>query len=118
MMGCLVLWKCLVACLCGESSQQPTWPQVRQRRRCTHFEPIFKHSSQPSALGVTVRMVSRWLQVSVTDRTSCRVDDLFRDSVCSEIGVDGSDDLRALANRCRHALHRTGTHIADGENAR
>ncbi len=50
----LAPWKCLVACLCGELSQQPTWPQVRQRRRCTQGEPIFKHSSQPSALGVTV----------------------------------------------------------------
>jgi Winged helix-turn helix len=34
----------------GELSQQPTWPQVRQRRRYAHGEPIFRHSSQPSAL--------------------------------------------------------------------
>ena len=44
----------------GEPSQQPTWPQLRHNRRCSHGEPIFKHSSQPSALGVTSRMVSVW----------------------------------------------------------
>src|SRR5258708_39832231 len=62
MTGCWVAWKCLVACLLGESSQQPTWPHVRQIRKCSHSLPIFRHSSQPSALGVTSRMPARWLQ--------------------------------------------------------
>jgi hypothetical protein len=57
-----VAWKCLVACLLGESSQQPTWPQVRQIRKCSHTLPLFRHSSQPSALGVTLRMPAMWVQ--------------------------------------------------------
>ena len=51
-------WKCLVACRFGDESQQPTCPQVRQRRRWTHSPPIFKQSSHPSALGVTFLIVS------------------------------------------------------------
>jgi len=46
----------LVAWRLGESSQQPTWPHVRQSRRCTHQDPVLRHSSQPSALGVTSTM--------------------------------------------------------------
>src|SRR6266446_10569519 len=61
MIGCLVAWKCLVACLFFESSQQPTCPQVRQRRRCTQVSPVFKQSSHPLALGVTCRIWSRWV---------------------------------------------------------
>ena len=52
--GKALAWKCAVACLFGESSQQPTWPQVRHMRRCSHRLPLLRHSSQPSALGVTV----------------------------------------------------------------
>jgi hypothetical protein len=48
--------------LFGESSQQPTWPQLRQIRKCSHRLPLFRHSSQPSALGVTVWMPATWLQ--------------------------------------------------------
>src|ERR1700688_1609736 len=66
MTGCWVAWKCLVACLLGESSQQPTWPQLRQIRRCSHSLPLFRHSSQPSALGVTLRMPAMWLQPLAT----------------------------------------------------
>src|ERR1700704_596886 len=62
MIGWLVAWKCLVACLLGESSQQPTWPQLRQIRKCSHTLPLSKHSSQPSALGVTSRMPAMWVQ--------------------------------------------------------
>src|ERR1700726_4725841 len=62
MTGCWVAWKCLVACLLGESSQQPTWPHVRQIRKCSHSLPLFRHSSQPSALGVTSRMPAIWVQ--------------------------------------------------------
>src|SRR5260221_10052719 len=53
MMGCSVLWKCLVACLFFEESQQPTWPQIMQSRRCTHVSPILRQSSQPLLCGVT-----------------------------------------------------------------
>src|SRR5260370_21913388 len=62
MTGCPVAWKCFVACLLGESSQQPTWPQLRQIRRCSHSLPLLRHSSQPSALGVTLRMPAMWVQ--------------------------------------------------------
>ncbi len=41
------------------SSQQPTWPQVRHSRKWTHGLPIFRHSSQPLALGVTSRDLVR-----------------------------------------------------------
>src|SRR5260221_9085083 len=59
MIGWLVAWKCLVACLFFESSQQPTCPHSRQRRKCTQVSPIFKQSSHPLALGVTSRIWSR-----------------------------------------------------------
>src|ERR1700737_1538696 len=62
MIGCPVAWKCLVACLFGESSQQPTCTQLRQIRRCSPTLPVFRHSSQPSALGVTLRMPAMWVQ--------------------------------------------------------
>src|SRR6202012_3183105 len=62
MTGCCVAWKCLVAWRLGESSQQPTWPQMRPSRRCTHSSPVFRHSSQPSALGVTVAIRCRCVQ--------------------------------------------------------
>src|SRR6266446_1724454 len=47
MVGWLVMWKCLVACLFFDESQQPTWPQAKQSRRCTQRSPVFRHSSQP-----------------------------------------------------------------------
>src|SRR5437762_5185385 len=56
MTGWPVAWKCFVACLFLEESQQPTWPHVRHSRRCTHFSPVARHSSQPSELGVTGRI--------------------------------------------------------------
>src|SRR3712207_7399180 len=40
-------WKCPVACLFFECSQQPTCPQISQRRRCTQVSPIFRQSSHP-----------------------------------------------------------------------
>jgi hypothetical protein len=30
--------------LLGESSQQPTWPQLRQIRKCSHALPLCRHS--------------------------------------------------------------------------
>lgn len=63
MIGWLVAWKCAVACLFGELSQQPTCPQVRQIRRWTHQSPVLRHSSQPRALGVTLRIECKWWQL-------------------------------------------------------
>src|ERR1700730_3505909 len=75
MTGCWVAWKCLVACLLGESSQQPTWPHVRQIRKCSHSLPLLRHSSQPSALGVTVRMPAMWVQPFANRSDLFRVED-------------------------------------------
>src|SRR5437899_11060359 len=63
MIGWWTLWKCLVACLFGELSQQPTCPHVRHRRRCTQLLPMARHSSHPSGVrGFTSRIWSRCLQ--------------------------------------------------------
>jgi hypothetical protein len=43
--------KSAVVGLFGELLQQPTWLQVRHIRKCSHRLPLFRHSSQPSALG-------------------------------------------------------------------
>src|SRR5215204_3920050 len=60
MIGWPLAWKCLVACLFFEESQQPTWPQMRQSRRCTQLSPLCRHSSQPlGVFGVTSRIWSR-----------------------------------------------------------
>jgi hypothetical protein len=56
MMGWLVARKCFVACLFFEESQQPTCPQVRHILKWTQRSFIFKHSSQPGALGLTSRI--------------------------------------------------------------
>src|SRR2546421_4114533 len=64
-MGWPVAWKCRVACLFFEESQQPTCPQIRHSRRCTQVSPIFRQSSQPFALGVTSRIWSRCVQVCI-----------------------------------------------------
>src|SRR5258708_14317684 len=62
MIGWSVAWKCFVACLLLLESQQPTCPQMRQIRRCTHVSPVFRQSSQPCALGVTSLIWSRCVQ--------------------------------------------------------
>lgn len=46
-MGCLVWWKCFVACLFGDESQQPMCPQLKHKRKWTHREPVCRHSSHP-----------------------------------------------------------------------
>src|SRR4051794_10468368 len=63
-MGCSVVWKCLVACLFFELSQQPMWPHSVQNRRWTHVSPISRHSTQPVPEGFTSWTVSRWVHVS------------------------------------------------------
>ena len=49
--GCPRAAACLLACLFLESSQQPTFPQVRHMRRCTQRSPRARQSSQARALG-------------------------------------------------------------------
>src|SRR5688572_10625070 len=48
MIGWPVAVACFVACWLGESSQHPTWPHSRQRRRCSQGVPSRRQSSQPS----------------------------------------------------------------------
>src|SRR4030095_5232164 len=50
MTGCWVSWKCFVACLFGEESQQPTWPHIWHSRRATHRGFSTRHSSQVSGV--------------------------------------------------------------------
>src|SRR3989442_5224416 len=45
-----------------EESQHATWPQVRHILRWTQRSFIFKHSSQPAALGLTSRIWLRCVQ--------------------------------------------------------
>src|SRR3981081_4321055 len=71
MIGWLVAWKCLVACLFGESSQHPTCPQVRQRRRCTQLSPLLRHSSHPrGVLGAWSLAARRCAQSSTSPVTA------------------------------------------------
>src|SRR5262249_31714158 len=65
MIGCLVAWKCLVACLFFDESQQPTWPHERHMRRCTHESPVLRHSSQPRVCGLTSWIWSWCVQVFI-----------------------------------------------------
>ena len=62
--GCLDAWKCFLACLFLEESQQPTCPHDRQRRRWTHLSPIFMHSSQPCLVVCLILIWSRCWQDS------------------------------------------------------
>ena len=80
MIGWLVAWKCAVACLFGELSQQPTSPQTMHSRRCTHQPPVRRHSEQPSVLdGVTFRsIVSRCVRLPWSPRR--------RSSDCEQVG--------------------------------
>jgi hypothetical protein len=66
MIGCFVAWKCAVACLFGESSQQPTCPHVRHSRRCTQLPPILRQSSHPAPGRRTVLIL-----ISVTWPQGC-----------------------------------------------
>src|SRR5437867_11245665 len=116
MMGWRLAWKCFVAWRFGESSQQPTWPQVRQSRKCTHLERVFRHSSQPRALGVTSRIESSWAHASAMG-SSLRFRDDGWAARLGEEGVQRRDDLRSLPHRGRDPFHRTRAHVADGEHA-
>src|SRR5579872_255146 len=112
MMGWPVWWKCLVAWRWGELSQQPTCPQMRQSRKCTQREPIFRHSSQPSALGVTLRIAETCAHPSLIASSGAIavVSRGFR-----KIFVQRRDHLRAFADGSCDALYRAGPHVTDGK---
>src|SRR6516165_8896396 len=50
MTACPVSWKCRVACLPTDESQQPTWPHRRHSRSSTHRVPSRRHSSHASGV--------------------------------------------------------------------
>src|SRR5579864_9677799 len=113
MMGCLVWWKCFVACLFFESSQQPTWPHVRHSRRCTHVSPIARHSSQPVLFGSSVRTKFRWSHSAGIARSSQRT----LPGVSATPGhmlVNQCDGGGAFTDRTAHPLDRSRAHVADG----
>jgi hypothetical protein len=61
MIGCSVSAACFEACLFFEASQQPTFPQVRQRRRLTQVSPISTQLGHESAeLGSTGSRALMW----------------------------------------------------------
>src|SRR5207247_2004063 len=100
MIGCFVLWKCFVACLFFDWSQQPTCPQVRQSRRWTQSSPIFKHSSQPSGVfGLISSLIrSRCEQVSAIKFFSFQL--LFVPRL--ELWHDSNDNLEVVARLNRN----------------
>src|SRR3954452_21728697 len=84
--GCLLRWKCLVACLFFDESQQPTCPHSKHRRRCTHVSPSLMHSSQTS-VSVDLNLIClMWLQLwamgfSFKPVSSCRTGGRFLGSL-------------------------------------
>src|SRR5215469_1488046 len=56
MRGWEAWWKCLVACLFFDESQQPTWPHSRQSRKCTQVSPVFTQSSH-TCVSVLVNLI-------------------------------------------------------------
>src|SRR5437868_12136981 len=61
--GCLVRWKCLVACLFLDESQQPTCPHSKHSRRWTQLSPVLMQSSQTST-SVDLNLICfKWLQL-------------------------------------------------------
>src|SRR5439155_20488713 len=104
--------KCAVACRLGELSQQPTWPHDMHIRRCTHWPPMRRQSSQPSLLGRTSAIWSRWLQdwliacsfsCEVTRRQLVGGNDPESPGL---VVLEGLDDLRA-------GVHHEGTVVSD-----
>src|SRR2546426_9309504 len=116
MIGWPDAWKCRVAWRFGELSQQPTWPHVRQSRRCTQIESILRHSSQPNALGTTLRIPAEWVHSSAIGPPDVAHDGRFAADV-GEKPVQRRDHLCPLADGGGNALHRPGTHVTDREDA-
>src|SRR6478735_950000 len=72
MSGCLLRWKCLVACLFLDESQQPTCPHSRHSRRWTQLSPVLMQSSQTS-VSVDLNLICfKWLQLWAMASPSCR----------------------------------------------
>ena len=61
--GCEVAWKCFVACVFGELSQQPTWPARQAGEGGTSGR---RSAGSPRSLGARrdVAIVSRWVQLT------------------------------------------------------
>src|ERR1700730_9623876 len=118
MTGWPVERKCFVACLFLEESQQPTWPHVRQSRRCTQSSPNARHSSQPSVLGETGRICLRCGQVFramavflLVEVASYGRPNVRASSHLLQILVNELDCHGALAHSRGDALARTGAHV-------
>src|SRR5262245_20490539 len=113
MMGCDVACACAVACLFGESSQQATWPQVRQIRRWSHLSPVRRQSSQPSTEAGSSRTVisSRWRQTA-----ALTVLGLLYGCGAGEVCVDELDCHGALGYGGCAALGRAGVNVASREH--
>src|SRR5262249_2753810 len=111
MTGWPVAWKCFVACLFLDESQQPMWPHVRQSRRCTHRSPVARHCSQPCDWGVTGRICSTCGQVCGVIAVLLLVEAVSRFCACGracshllEILVNKLDGHRPLAHGRGDAL--------------
>src|ERR1700753_1775684 len=91
-MGWSTIWACLRAWRIGDESQQPTCPQDRHSRRCSHGVCRRRHSSQPSGvLGVTWRIAAKsgstntdvmieppWLSLTLRGKANYAVQQLVR----------------------------------------
>src|SRR3954468_17798623 len=100
MIGWWLPWKCLVACVFFEESQQPTWPQVRHSRRCTQRLPDCRHSSHPSGVFASnVLIMSRWvhgasaMQPSLPERSTLPSGRLADDELEARPDLVDRDDL-------------------------
>jgi len=88
-------WPTARACRSGEESQQPTCPQVRPGRKCTHSVPSRRHSSHPFGVcRYTCRIMLRWGSLTV-DVGVLAVSLPLRISPCSlgDAGRTSSDQL-------------------------
>src|SRR5262245_11902163 len=119
MIGWPVAWKCFVACLFLEESQQPTWPHVRQRRSCTQSSPLARHSSHPVELGVTGRICLTCGQLlAMTVVLLVEVTSTVASSHLLKILVNKLDCHRAFANGRGDTLDGARAHVSCGEHAR
>ncbi len=124
-MGWLVAWKCLVACLFFEESQQPTCPHSRQRRKCTQVSPVFKQSSHPFALGLTWCMWSRCVHCEAKIYSFMMQDNSVADerydafvSICGFFPSMSNNALNALPSANAEAVSITTRKLVTRGNTR
>src|ERR1051326_1116961 len=127
MIGWLSSRKCALACLLGDESQHPIFPQVMHMRRCTQRLPVFKHSTQPGMISGTsmISILSRWLQIEAmsysfrrsVNRTATAPTSSESDTELCEPAEDEGGDHRTLADCRRHSLHRAVPHVSRREDA-